>query len=395
MFALDLGSVPEYIQTLGRRDGTLTMPFQSFVSLSIFQAGLVLALTFAIFNFFLASDIYQPIEAARKIHIRQIHGLMKTDLSTLLGFRPGYVLNRFASDCALHEVEFAFGLADTWQFGIAVLSVGVFAMVSSSWTGVALPFTLIVGILGKKFFNPTSVMLRKMESNTRTPLYAACADSCHVDGIRITRAFGKNAEIAQYVSTLVDTASTPFYLGLASQTWIRFWLAISSSSLAIVLVSVGVAQRASNNSSSIGAALVAAARFPRDVLAFFSILLQLEVSAVAVGRIFDVVELPPEDGQLATSKAITIDSGAIEFRNVSFRYSPASELALKNVSFTVQPGWQVGICGRTGSSKSTLLNALFRMRNLDDGVIVCDGHDTAAVSRRSLRSQMTLIAQGD
>ena len=244
---------------------------------------------------------------------------MKTDLSTLLNFRPGYILNRFASDCALHEVEFAFGLADTWQFGIAVLSVGVFAMVSSIWTGVALPFTLIVGVLGKKFFNPTSVMLRKMESDTRTPLYAACADSCHTDGIRVTRAFGRRAEIAKHVSALVDTASTPYYLGLVSQTWLQFWLEISSSTLAIVLVSVGVAQRASNNSSSIGAALIAAARFPRDVLAFFNILLQLEVSAVAVGRIFNIVELPPEDGQIDTSKAINIDRGAIEFRNVNFR----------------------------------------------------------------------------
>ncbi|ETV90679.1 hypothetical protein H310_14573 [Aphanomyces invadans] len=75
------------------------------------------------------------------------------------------------------------------------------------------------------------------------------------------------------------------------------------------------------------------------------------------------------------------------------RYRSHLDLVLKNVSFTVQAGEKVGICGRTGSGKSSLMAALFRMVEATDGRIRIDGVDIATVDLHTLRSRLTIIPQ--
>ncbi len=83
--------------------------------------------------------------------------------------------------------------------------------------------------------------------------------------------------------------------------------------------------------------------------------------------------------------------GELEFKNINLRYRPNTELALKNVSFNVQPGHKVGVVGRTGAGKSTLCMAMTRIVELESGSISVDGQDISKIDLKALRDQITMI----
>ncbi|CAK4558616.1 unnamed protein product, partial [Aphanomyces euteiches] len=85
--------------------------------------------------------------------------------------------------------------------------------------------------------------------------------------------------------------------------------------------------------------------------------------------------------------------GRVVFDNVSFRYKPNDPLVLKNVSFDVQGGEKIGIVGRTGAGKSSLMMALFRINEVASGRIQIDGMDTATIGLKTLRNSLAIIPQ--
>ena len=85
--------------------------------------------------------------------------------------------------------------------------------------------------------------------------------------------------------------------------------------------------------------------------------------------------------------------GNIEYRNLTFRYPDGEYDALKNVSFTINAGEQVGLVGRTGSGKTTLVDLLLRTYNVPDGTIFLDGQDVNSLTIQSVRAGCAYVPQ--
>jgi len=84
--------------------------------------------------------------------------------------------------------------------------------------------------------------------------------------------------------------------------------------------------------------------------------------------------------------------GSVEFDHVSASYD-GSRMVLKDLNLSIQPGEKVGVCGRTGSGKSSLILAIFRMIELHGGTINIDGVDISTIPRREVRSRIIGLPQ--
>ncbi len=113
----------------------------------------------------------------------------------------------------------------------------------------------------------------------------------------------------------------------------------------------------------------------------------------SLNRITELLDAPvqvtdrPEAGEMEKIR------GKIEFKNLTFRYPGGDRDVLRNVSFTVEAGESVGIVGRTGSGKTTLVDLILRTYNVPDGTLFLDGRDVNTVTIRSLRNGCAYVPQ--
>ena len=94
----------------------------------------------------------------------------------------------------------------------------------------------------------------------------------------------------------------------------------------------------------------------------------------------------------ADAKPLTVGAGRIEFKNVNFGYGREIGV-LQNFNLTIAPGEKIGLVGRSGAGKSTVVNLLLRFFDLEDGAILIDGQDIADLTQESLRSQISVVTQ--
>uniref|UniRef100_A0A672GKQ8 ATP-binding cassette, sub-family C (CFTR/MRP), member 8 n=1 Tax=Salarias fasciatus TaxID=181472 RepID=A0A672GKQ8_SALFA len=126
-------------------------------------------------------------------------------------------------------------------------------------------------------------------------------------------------------------------------------------------------------------------------------LADMEVQLGSVKRINGLLKTEPEnyEGLLTVSQVPDgwPRQGEIKIQNLSVRYDPSLKPVLKNVNAQVSPGQKVGICGRTGSGKSSFSLAFFRMVDMFEGRIVIDNIDISKLPLQTLRSRLSIILQ--
>ncbi|KAH8918170.1 P-loop containing nucleoside triphosphate hydrolase protein [Atractiella rhizophila] len=246
----------------------------------------------------------------------------------------------------------------------------------------------------QRFYNFTSQSLRRLSASAVSPLNTLFSETVDPKGLISLRAFGCEEELITLNSEQVNVAQRTVYLLAMIRIWLSSALSNLMSFIAIVLVVVAVSSVGVLNPAVLAVAILQVFTLSGTVNYVVLAWTELQIAAAALDRLQEYKDLEPEDAPDCPPKPVDWPStGKVEFRNVSLSYGDAGHRALNNLSFTTPGGTRIGICGRTGAGKTSLFAALFRLQELESGKILIDNVDITTISKRALRSSMSVIPQ--
>ncbi|XP_053403768.1 ATP-binding cassette sub-family C member 5-like [Mercenaria mercenaria] len=307
----------------------------------------------------------------------------------------GRIVNRFSSD--LDEIDVRLpSLSEMFlQNTLMILfALGMIAYVSPWFLIALVPMVLCFLALNIIFTSGVRELMR-MNAITKSPLISHVTAT--VQGISTVHAYGKSDQFIEKFNKLLDKNSLYFYLFVCSNRWLSFRLDLMSSLVVGITGLCIVLTYDSLNPALAGLAYT----FAIQMTGLFQFTIQLAIESeskfVAVQRLQHYSEdVETEAPAIIKDKRPPADwpkSGEIKFEKYKMKYRDNLPLALKEVGFTVRPKEKIGIVGRSGSGKSSLGVALFRLVEPASGTIYIDSVDITKIGLEDLRSRLAIIPQ--
>lgn len=364
---------------------------------------LVVLSIFCLANSFLTlvrafSFAYGGLRAAIQVHNNLLKKLVDAPVAFFDQTPSGRILNRLSSDLYTIDDSLPFILNILLANFVGLLGIAlILSFVQVMFLLLILPFWYIYSKV-QFYYRSTSRELRRLDSVSRSPIYASFSEI--LDGSSTIRAFKSEdfflARFIEHVKMYQKTSYSEIIASLWLSLRLQFLAAFVVSYIAVMAVigSHGYLPINLGTPGLVGLALSYAAPVVSLLGSFLTSFTETEKELVSVERVLQYMNIPQEEHQgRIILDAIWPSQGRIEFRNVTLKYMPSLPPALRDLSLTIAGGTQVGIVGRTGAGKSSIINALFRLNPICGGSIIVDGVNIGDVSLRDLRSRFAVVPQ--
>ncbi|PNF14801.1 putative multidrug resistance-associated protein lethal(2)03659 [Cryptotermes secundus] len=306
----------------------------------------------------------------------------------------GRILNRFSKDMGAIDELLPSAMIDCLQIGLAILGIIVVVAIVNVWLLIPTFFVGVTFYLLRIVYLSTSRSVKRLEGLTRSPVFQHLNAS--LQGLTTIRAFKAQAVLEKEFDNHQDLHSGAWYLFIASSRAFGFWLdMVCLIYITLVTISFFVIG-GENTGGNVGLAITQAIGLTGMLQWGMRQSTELENQMTSVERVMEFTHVEQEPPLTSPQDKKPPKSwpseGVIKFDRLYLRYSPAEEPVLKNLNFTIQAKQKVGIVGRTGAGKSSLIAALFRLAPLE-GSIYIDGIDTLTVGLHELRNKLSIIPQ--
>ncbi|XP_067119202.1 ATP-binding cassette sub-family C member 4-like [Centruroides vittatus] len=343
-----------------------------------------------------ASLLYELFVAASiKLHNNMFRCIIRTPISFLNNNPIGKILNRFSRDTSgMDDV-----LPLVFQDAVRSFSIvfGIFVI-----EGIICPYLLIVKfILLMSFYHMWTIYchvlksIKYLEGKSRSPVFSHLSVSLY--GLTTIRAFNVENKFKSTFNEYQDKHTATWFIYVALNRWnCTYSQIICFLNIIVTIVVFCITMPSIDAGSTIGLII------NYELMLFLYIqwctfnLSETEYQMNSVARILNYSELKSEAAYESSPDeqppANWPQKGEIEFKNVSLKYSNDRSTVLNNLSFLIKPGEKIGVVGRTGAGKSSIIATLFRMTE-PTGTITIDGIDTKNIGLRDLRSKISIIPQ--
>ncbi|KAI1054931.1 hypothetical protein LB506_006671 [Fusarium annulatum] len=331
------------------------------------------------------------------LHKRLLSTVVRAPLSLFTTADLGSITTRFSQDIGMVDNHLPFGLVVTLASFFGVIAKAGLLASSNPYIAAAFPLLGAVYFYLQRGYLRTSRQLRLLDLEEKAPLYTQFLET--LSGLATIRAFGWGDAVIQANHTLVDRSQRPFYLLMIVQRWLVLVLDLTTAALALLLVGLAVRLREEVDVGLTGVSLVQLISLSETVNMLIQFWTSIETSIGAVARIKKFAEETGEEnlpGETHQPPVQWPDKGAIQINNLTASYGDGDGeviKALDAVSLEIKGGEKLGICGRTGSGKSSIFLALLRLLDSTSGSIIVDEIALSSVPRETIRCRLITLTQ--
>ncbi|CRK99302.1 CLUMA_CG012571, isoform A [Clunio marinus] len=334
------------------------------------------------------------MRSSKKLHDKSFLSLLHSPMRFFDTNPSGRILNRFSKDMGAVDELLPKAIIEATQNLLVMSGILILIAITTSgpWFLISLGGAVLLYVLILKLYLQTAQDLKRLEGITKSPVFSQMAAT--LKGISTIRACKASKRLTIEFDNLQNVHSSVWQILMSVNAALGLWLDIVSCGfVACVCFSfIILSGESTTSSSSVGLAISQALILTgmvqygiRQAMESFQLFTNTE-------RVLQYTRLEQEP---LISRKPTRDwpfKGLIEFKNMSLYYDVNIAPALKNLNMTIEPGMKIGIVGRTGAGKSSIINALFRLSYID-GRILIDGIDTSEINLESLRSKISIIPQ--
>jgi ATP-binding cassette subfamily B protein len=357
-------------------------------------AGIMAATLVRVALFYISTLMFEHASQGHLYRIRKhlYENMQSEDSSFYDQYRTGDIMTRLSGDLEMVRHSVAWTIKRLFENGMIFISVTVYFFILDPLMALCLlsltPVIFFISLLFKKKVKPLYINLRERLSQLNT------AAEENISGNRVIKAFAReNFEIERFNEKNDEYKEANQGAALM---WLRFFPFLESSYgvLATMQIVIGgiftINGRLTLGELSVFLSLIWAVAFPIQQLGM--LINDLQRFTASANKIIEVYYNRPKIVDRAD--AISFDGrikGDIEFKNVSFKYG--KEYALTDISFKINAGQTVAVMGETGSGKTSLVNLIPRIHDVNKGAIEIDGINVRMTKLDELRSGIGFATQ--
>lgn len=335
------------------------------------------------------------LAAAQKLFLKMLRSVFRAPMSFFDSTPAGRILNRVSIDQSVVDLDIPFRLGGFASTTIQLFGI-VGVMTKVTWQVLLLVVPMAVACFWmQKYYMASSRELVRIVSIQKSPIIHLFGET--IAGAATIRGFGQEKRFLKRNLYLLDCFARPFFCSLAAIEWLCLRMELLSTFVfAFCMVLLVSFPQGSIDPSMAGLAVTYGlnlnARLSRWILSFC----KLENKIISIERIYQYSQLPGEappvieDSRPSSSWP---ENGTIDLIDLKVRYGENLPMVLHGISCTFPGGNKIGIVGRTGSGKSTLIQALFRLIEPASGRIIIDNIDISSIGLHDLRSRLSIIPQ--
>lgn len=332
---------------------------------------------------------------SQKLFLGMLYSIFHAPMSFFDTTPTGRILNRASTDQSVLDLEIALRLG--WvAFSVIQLLGTMVVMSQAAWQVfvIFVPVTAIC-ICYQQYYIPTARELARLVGIRSAPILHHFAES--LSGVATVRAFNQESRFIDTNLSLLDDYSRPWFHNVSAMEWLSFRLNLLSNFVfAFSLVVVVSLPEGVIDPSIAGLAVTYGLNLNVLLATITWNLCNAENKMISVERLIQYSHIPSE-APLAIEDSRPPhewpSEGTICLDNLQVRYAKHLPFVLRNLTLTFPGRQKVGVVGRTGSGKSTLIQVLFRLIEPTEGKIIIDGMDICSIGLHDLRSKLSIIPQ--
>lgn len=252
---------------------------------------------------------------------------------------------------------------------------------------------MLIFVFSAGYYRASAREMKRFESVFRSSLFAKFSEG--LSGTASIRAYGLQDRFVENIRSSIDQMNSAYYLTFSNQRWLSIRLD-AIGNLLVFTTGILVITSRFNVNPSIGGLVLSYILSIVQVLQFtVRQLAEVENGMNSTERVhFYGTELE-EEAPLHTIEIANSwpEAGEIVFKDVEMRYRPNLPLVLSGLNMHVRGGERIGVVGRTGAGKSSIMSTLFRLVEISSGSITIDGVNISTIGLHDLRSRLAIIPQ--